>query len=80
MRVDEAKRLMDRPVFGSESCIHARDVLLLAEEVKKARRDCEMEFGEPVFEVAPRLISMDEKDLQEELKSYREAGWGTDWP
>jgi hypothetical protein len=80
MTVKEARTVLSKPVFGSDWCIHARDVLILSEQVKKARRDCELHFGEPVFEVAPALIGMDEKELRSEMENFRNRGYGSDWP
>lgn len=72
-----------RPVFGDERCIEARYVLTLAAEVRSARYSWQSPDGlsDLPREDYPPVSDMDERQLREELRMWREAGYGEeDWP
>ncbi|MGA8594469.1 MAG: hypothetical protein WB676_06965 [Bryobacteraceae bacterium] len=71
-----------RPVFGDERCIQARDVLVLAAEMRSARYSWESPDGlsELPAEYYLPVSDMDEQQLREELARWHALGNGEDWP
>ena len=71
-----------RPLFGDERCIQARDVLVLAAQVRSARYNWESPDGlsELPAEHYPPVSDMDEQQLRREMETWRSLGYGRDWP